>query len=130
MAERARGIAKEHDLKLTIFSEEQINKMGMGGLAAVSRGSELDCKLVIIEYKTKKNAPTIAFVGKGITFDSGGLSIKPADSMENMKDDMSGAAAVIAAMDALAQLKPNVKSLVWLRLLKICRVVSNQDRVI
>lgn len=109
MAERATAIAKEHGLKLTIFSEEQINKMGMGGLAAVSRGSELDCKLIIMEYKSKtKNAQTIAFVGKGITFDSGGLSIKPADSMENMKDDMSGAAAVIATMEALAKLKPHV----------------------
>lgn len=109
MEQRARAIAKEHGLKLTVFSEEQINKMGMGGLSAVSRGSELDCKLIIMEYKTKaKNAQTIAFVGKGITFDSGGLSIKPADSMENMKDDMSGAAAVIATMEALAQLKPEV----------------------
>jgi len=109
MADRARSIAKEHNLKLTIFTEEQINKMGMGGLAAVSRGSDLDCKLIIMEYKSKvKNAQTIAFVGKGITFDSGGLSIKPADSMESMKDDMSGAAAVIATMQALAQLKPNV----------------------
>jgi leucyl aminopeptidase len=109
MAERATTIAKKHDLKLTIFNEQQINKMGMGGLAAVSRGSDLDCKLIILEYKTKaKNAQTIAFVGKGITFDSGGLSIKPADSMENMKDDMSGAAAVIATMEALAQLKPHV----------------------
>lgn len=109
MAERARSIAKAHDLKLTIFSEEQINKMGMGGLAAVSRGSELDCKLIIMEYKAQvKNAQTIAFVGKGITFDSGGLSIKPSDSMETMKDDMSGAAGVIATMEAIAQLKPHV----------------------
>jgi len=106
----AQDIAKKHkDLKLTVFSEAQIIKMGMGGLAGVSRGSEQDCKFVILEYKTKvKNAPTIAFVGKGITFDSGGLSIKPADSMENMKDDMSGAASVIATMEALAILKPNV----------------------
>lgn len=109
MAEHARTIAKEHNLALTIFNEEQINAMGMGGLAAVSRGSELDCKLIIMEYKTKvKNAQTIAFVGKGITFDSGGLSIKPADSMESMKDDMSGAAAVIATMEAIAQLQPEV----------------------
>ncbi|MCX5922035.1 MAG: leucyl aminopeptidase [Candidatus Dependentiae bacterium] len=110
LADEAQKIAKKHtDLKLTIFSEKEINKMGMGGLAAVSRGSDLDCKLVILEYKTtKKGAPTIAFVGKGITFDSGGLSIKPADSMESMKDDMSGAAAVIAAMEALAILKPDV----------------------
>lgn len=109
LAGKARDIAKKSGLKLTVFSEEQINKMGMGGLAAVSRGSELDCELVILEYKSKKkNAQTIAFVGKGITFDSGGLSIKPADSMENMKDDMSGAAAVIATMEAIAELQPDV----------------------
>lgn len=112
LADKAQEIAKKHKLKITVFSEKQINEMGMGGLSAVSAGSDLDCKLVIMEYKTtKKNAPTIAFVGKGITFDSGGLSIKPADSMENMKDDMSGAAAVIATMEALAQLKPDVNIL-------------------
>ena len=109
LADKANTIAKEHGLKITIFSEQEIIKMGMGGLAAVSAGSEQDCKLVIMEYKTqKKDAPTIAFVGKGITFDSGGLSLKPAASMETMKEDMSGAAAVIAAMKALAQLKPDV----------------------
>lgn len=112
LAEKAQQIAKKHNLKITVFSEKQINEMGMGGLSAVSQGSDLDCKLVIMEYKTtKKNAPTIAFVGKGITFDSGGLSIKPADYMENMKDDMSGAAAVIATMEVLAQLKPHVNVL-------------------
>lgn len=106
---KAKAIGKEHDLKVTSFSEKQINDMGMGGLAGVSRGSDLDCHLVVMEYKTKKkNAPTVAFVGKGITFDSGGLSLKPASSMETMKEDMSGAAAVISAMSALAQLKPDI----------------------
>ena len=109
LADKAKAIAKKTGLKVTIFSEEEINKMGMGGLAGVSRGSDLDCQLVILEYKTtKKNAPTLAFVGKGITFDSGGLSIKPAAYMETMKDDMSGAAAVITVMEALAHLKPDV----------------------
>jgi leucyl aminopeptidase len=109
LAQAAHDIARAHDLDFTMFGEEEIIKMGMGGLAAVSAGSDKDCHLVIMEYKTKqKNAPTIAFVGKGITFDSGGLSIKPANHMETMKEDMSGAAAVIATMKALAQLKPNV----------------------
>jgi leucyl aminopeptidase len=106
---RAKEISKRHGLKFTSFNEKQINDMGMGGLAAVAAGSELDAHLVIMEYKSKKKgAQTIAYVGKGITFDSGGLSLKPADYMENMKDDMSGAAAVIATMEALAQLKPDV----------------------
>lgn len=109
LADHATTIAKKNDLKITIFSEKQIIEMGMGGLSGVSRGSDLDCKLVIMEYKTKrKGASTVAFVGKGITFDSGGLSLKPAQSMEDMKCDMSGAAAVIATMEALAQLKPDI----------------------
>lgn len=105
----AKKIAKENNLKITVFEEKDIIKMGMGGLEAVSKGSDRDCALVIMEYKTtKKNAPTLAFVGKGITFDSGGLSLKPANSMETMKEDMSGAAAVIASMAAFAKLKPEV----------------------
>ncbi len=109
LAKYAKAIAKKYDLKLTHFTEQEIVKKGMGGLAAVGRGSEHDSQLVVLEYKsTKKNAGTIALVGKGITFDSGGLSIKPATSMETMKEDMSGAAAVIVTMEALAQLKPDV----------------------
>jgi leucyl aminopeptidase len=109
LADKAEKISKEHGLTFTVFNEKEINQMGMGGLSAVSRGSDLDCQLVLMEYKSaNKNAPTIAFVGKGITFDSGGLSIKPANHMETMKEDMSGAAAVIATMEALGQLKPDV----------------------
>lgn len=109
MVAKAEHISKQHGLSLTVFSEKEINAMGMGGLSAVSAGSDLDCQLAIMRYKTtKKNAPTICFVGKGITFDSGGLSIKPAVHMETMKEDMSGAAAVIATMDAIGALKPDV----------------------
>jgi leucyl aminopeptidase len=109
LANKAKAISREFGLKYTAFNEKEINQMGMGGLAAVSAGSDLDCMLVFMEYKCgKKNAPTVAFVGKGITFDSGGLSIKPANSMETMKEDMSGAAAVIAGMAAIAQLKPDI----------------------
>jgi Leucyl aminopeptidase len=109
LAQKAKEVANTHGYKITIFNETEVNQMGMGGLSAVSRGSERDCHLVILEYKTKKpGAPTIGFVGKGITFDSGGLSLKPADSMETMKDDMAGAAAVIGALDALGSLQPEV----------------------
>lgn len=109
LADFASAVAKEQGLKCTVFSEKEIQKMGMGGIAGVSAGSDQDAKLVILEYKTKKaKADTIAFVGKGITFDSGGLSIKPANSMEDMKEDMAGAAAVINAMAALSELKPDV----------------------
>ncbi|HRN77833.1 MAG TPA: leucyl aminopeptidase [Candidatus Dependentiae bacterium] len=109
LADKAMAIAKEHHLDITVFDKKQLEKLGMGGIVGVSVGSDIEPRLVIMEYKTKKkDAPTLAFVGKGITFDSGGLSIKPAVSMETMKDDMSGAAAVIATMQALAQLKPEV----------------------
>lgn len=109
LADKASQIADRFGLKATIFGEQEVITLGMGGLAAVSAGSEVDCRFVILEYTApEKSAPTIAFVGKGITFDSGGLSIKPAAAMETMKEDMSGAAAVIGAMEVLAQLKPNV----------------------
>lgn len=109
VVQRTKKMAQETGLDLTVFNEHEINQMGMGGLAAVARGSDHDCQLVILEYKSgKANVPRLCFVGKGITFDSGGLSIKPATAMETMKEDMSGAAAVIAAMQAIAILKPDV----------------------
>lgn len=108
LADYATKIAKENKLKITVFDEPEIIKMGMGGIAAVAAGSEQDAKLIIMEYRVSQSAPTLAFVGKGITFDSGGLSIKPAVSMETMKEDMAGAAAVINAIGALAKLKPKV----------------------
>ncbi len=110
LADKAAEIGKKYtDLKVTILGDKEAAALGMGGLLGVSRGSEHECRLVVMEYKAAdKNAPTVALVGKGITFDSGGLSIKPANSMETMKDDMSGAAAVITTMEALAQLHPHV----------------------
>lgn len=108
-ADKTIEIAKNTGLKSTVFEEKDIIKMGMGGLAAVSKGSEIDCRLLILEYSCGiPDAPTVAFVGKGITFDSGGLSLKPARYMETMKEDMSGAAAVIASMEAIAMLKPAI----------------------
>jgi len=109
IADMAQELAKEHGLKATVFDGKKIKELGMQGLHGVSRGSHQDPRFVILEYKsTQADAQTIGFVGKGITFDSGGLSIKPANSMEDMKEDMAGAGAVINAIVALAQLKPNV----------------------
>ncbi len=109
LSNNARALAKKQGLKITVFDEKKIKELGMGGLEAVSRGSEQESRLVILEYKAKKkDAQTVGLVGKGVTFDSGGLSLKPAAYMENMKDDMSGAAAVIATMKAVADLKPSV----------------------
>ena len=109
IADMAQDLAKEHGLKCTIFDGKKIKELGMEGLHGVSRGSAQDPRFVILEYKSKKaDAQTIGFVGKGITFDSGGLSIKPADSMEEMKEDMAGAGSVINSIVALAQLQPDV----------------------
>ncbi|MGB8367505.1 MAG: leucyl aminopeptidase [Candidatus Babeliales bacterium] len=108
-AEKAKEVAKKYGLKVTIFEKKQIEEFGMGGLLAVAQGSDIGPRLVILEYQPKKKtAPTLAFVGKGVTFDSGGLSLKTPIHMETMKEDMSGAAAVFASMQALAQLKPSV----------------------
>lgn len=108
-AQKAAEISKENNLKFTLFNEDQIIKMGMEGLAAVSAGSNQECKFAIIEYNYAPDyAPTVALVGKGITFDSGGLSLKPASAMETMKDDMAGAAIVVSFMELIAQFKPKV----------------------
>jgi leucyl aminopeptidase len=109
VATRAKQLAKEHDLEITVFDEAKAEKLGMGGLKAVGMGSQHDSQMIIMQYTCKKkNAPTIALVGKGITFDTGGLNLKPTGYMETMKEDMSGAAAVINALVALSEFKPDV----------------------
>ncbi len=109
LAHEATTMAKQHGLKVTVFDGKKIEELGMGGLSGVAKGSDEEPKMVILEYKAKKKtATTLGLVGKGITFDSGGLSIKPANSMETMKDDKSGAATVIATMKALSILQPDI----------------------
>lgn len=108
-AQRTEQIAASHGLTFHVINKQQMVEMGMGGLCAVSQGSAEEPKLVILEYHCGNDkAPTIGLVGKGITFDSGGLSLKPANAMETMKDDMAGAAVVMCTMEALAHLKPQV----------------------
>ncbi|HSE65946.1 MAG TPA: leucyl aminopeptidase, partial [Gemmatimonadales bacterium] len=80
---------------------------GMGGLLAVSQGSDQEPRFIALEYKGGKGAPVV-LIGKGVTFDSGGISIKPADKMEDMKYDMSGAAAVLGVFEMLGRLKPKL----------------------
>jgi leucyl aminopeptidase len=110
MAERAREMAKEFGLSVEVLDEAQMQQEGMGSLLSVSRGSEEPAKLIIVKY-TPASAPSnkelLAFVGKGITFDSGGISLKPGENMELMKYDMTGGATVLGAMRAIAQLKPS-----------------------
>ena len=107
LAEAARAVAK-NGITIKVFDEKQIAKMKMGGLEGVARGSTQPPRFVHLQYKAPRATRTVAVVGKGITFDSGGLCIKPADGMLWMKDDMSGAAAVVGIFSALAELKPRV----------------------
>ncbi len=110
VSEEAKKIAVDiMGLKCTIFGRERAQELGMGGFLSVDSGSEQEGKFVVLEYTAKtKDAPVIALVGKGVTFDSGGISLKPASHMGGMKFDMSGAAAVIGTMSSIAQLKPEV----------------------
>ncbi len=111
MADRARQLAEEFGLELDILDEARMEQEGMGSLLSVSRGSEEPAKLIVLKYTPASASPTeglLTFVGKGITFDTGGISLKPAENMELMKYDMSGGAAVLGAMRALAQLKPSI----------------------
>lgn len=110
MAQRASDVAKEFGLKVEILDERQMKKEGMGGVLGVARGSDEPPKFVVLRYSPSKGAAKkelLALVGKGVTFDSGGISIKPSENMELMKYDMTGAATVFGAMRAIAQLKPS-----------------------
>jgi leucyl aminopeptidase len=105
IAAKARDIAKEFGLKLQVLERQQMEKLGMGALLGVASGSAQPPKFIIVEYRSGGKKPFIALVGKTITFDSGGISIKPAENMDKMKDDMSGGAAVLGAIRSAAALK-------------------------
>ncbi|HEX8289723.1 MAG TPA: leucyl aminopeptidase [Pyrinomonadaceae bacterium] len=112
MANRAQKMAKEVGLKCEILDEAKMEKLGMGSLLSVSKGSEQPAKLIVLRYEPKKSTGSkndlLAFVGKGITFDTGGISLKPGEGMEAMKYDMSGGATVLGTMRAIGLLKPSV----------------------
>lgn len=103
-AERAERLAREHGLEATILGKREIEAHGMGGLLAVAQGSVREPRFVVLEHKPRKASATVVLVGKGICFDSGGISIKPSDKMEDMKMDKSGASAVMGAVVAAARL--------------------------
>jgi len=106
LASEAKKLSVHHsEIKTSILEEEDMEKLGMGSLLSVSRGSREPAKLIIMKYeKGKTNQKPIIFVGKGLTFDAGGISIKPAAAMDEMKYDMCGSAAVFGAMQACADL--------------------------
>lgn len=102
---RAKEISKKYKLTLKVWDDPQLKKEGFGGILAVSKGSELNGKMIILEYKPPKAKKKFAIIGKGITFDTGGISLKPSGEMHEMKYDMCGAAATIHAIGAIAALK-------------------------
>ena len=109
MAEIAMELAGKYDLKFKVFDREDMETMGMGALLGVARGSNQPPKLITLTYKGDEHSEQgLGFLGKGITFDSGGISIKPSEGMEDMKADMAGAAAVMTALVAIGQLKPKI----------------------
>lgn len=109
IAQTAQEIAKRHDLICTVMGRKKMAKLGMGSFLAVAQGTPQDPKLIVLEYRGgAKDDPPVALVGKGLCFDSGGISIKPADRMEWMKFDMSGAAGVLGAMEAIGRMKPKI----------------------
>lgn len=108
LAQVARDIAKESGLELRVWDEKKLQKDGYNGLLQVGRGSAYPPRLIRLAYRAKKAKAHLALVGKGVTFDTGGISIKPADKMYEMKGDMSGGAAVLYAMKAIGKLKPDV----------------------
>ena len=109
----AKKIAAAGKLKIQVFSEKQVNDMGMGIMASVAKGSDQDLYFVVMRYLgAGSSGSTLALVGKGITFDSGGISIKPGEQMDWMKMDMAGAASCFGAMEAISKLKPKVNVVV------------------
>ena len=114
LAEVAVEIAEREDLKVTVLGPDEIAEAGLGGLLGVNRGSDQPPRFVELAYEPERPRGTLAMVGKGITFDSGGLSIKSGEGMMTMKMDMGGAAAVIGAFSALRAVAPRCRVLGYL----------------
>ncbi len=112
LASRAEAMAKEAGLEVDILDEKCIAELKMGALLGVAQGSVEPPRLIVVRYRPahkKEGAPVLGLVGKAVTFDTGGISIKPAANMEEMKTDMSGGATMLAALRALARLKPSIE---------------------
>jgi len=111
LADRARETAEAYGLGCEVLDQDRMRQLGMGALLGVAQGSAQPPALIVLRYTPQQagTADHLALVGKGVTFDTGGISIKPAEGMDRMKSDMSGGAAVLGAMRAIAQLKPAVR---------------------
>ncbi|MCH7737123.1 MAG: leucyl aminopeptidase [Chloroflexi bacterium] len=113
MAEAAQKVAGEQGLKIEIFGNAEMKKMGMGAFMGVAQGTDEPAKLIVMRYDGDPDNPenNLGLIGKGITFDTGGISLKPPGGMEAMKGDMAGGAAVIAAMEIIGQTRPKINVL-------------------
>ena len=108
LADEAKKLAREFKLELDVLERKDMEKLGMGALLSVARASHQPPKLIVLKYSGAKGKKLLALVGKGITFDTGGISLKPAAEMDEMKFDMSGAASVLGAIRALAAMRAPV----------------------
>jgi len=111
LAEQALEILKGTSLEIDVLDEDSIRELGMGLLLGIAQGSVEPPRVIVMRHEPTgvTDGPVLALIGKGVTFDSGGISLKPAESMERMKEDMSGGAAVICAMRAISQLNPSLR---------------------
>lgn len=110
LAEKAREVAEQNGLEWEILEQEDLERLGMNLLLGVAAGSAQPPRFIVLHYRPPEaQGPPLGLVGKAITFDTGGISLKSAERMEEMKGDMAGGAAVIAAMQAIAQLEPNIQ---------------------
>ena len=109
LAEEAQRLGKSHDLEVEVLGRKELERLGMGCFLAVAQGSLQPPKFIVLQYRgAPKSTAPLVLVGKGITFDTGGISIKPAAEMDEMKFDMGGAASVLGTFRAVAQLKPKI----------------------
>jgi leucyl aminopeptidase len=109
LAEQARKLAKAHGFKVQVLDRKGIEKAGMGSFLAVAQGSDEPPRFIVLQYQgAAKTEPPVVLVGKGITFDTGGISLKPSAEMDEMKFDMGGAASVLGTMRAVGELKPKL----------------------
>ena len=111
LGEVAQQLGGTYGFTVTVLDREQMRKEGMGAALAVAQGSQTEPRFIVLEYRGAGDAAPVALIGKGVTFDTGGISIKPAAQMEEMKYDMSGAAAVLGAFEALGRLKPRLNAI-------------------
>ena len=133
LAEKAEAMAKEAGLTVDILDEKRIADLKMGALLSVAQGSVEPPRMMVVTYtppNPKPGAPVIGLIGKAVTFDTGGISIKPSDGMEKMKYDMAGGATMLGVMRALAALKPNVKVICVVPAPKICPAAAPKSPAI